>query len=145
MRVVIDTNVYISAAINPHGIPARVLDAWRDRQFELLISPAILKEIVEVIKRPPIRSRHAWSDEEIELFSRGLQLFAVVTPDNLHVAEIEDDPADNKFLACAVEGAADCIISGDPHLLDLVSYQEIPIVNPRQFFESFSPPKTKTG
>jgi putative PIN family toxin of toxin-antitoxin system len=116
MRVVIDTNVFISAAINPHGAPAKVLDAWRDHQYELIISPSILEEILKVIKRPSIRSRHGWSDEEIEIFFWGLQLFAVVTPDDIEVAEVEGDPDDNKFLACAVEGAADYIISGDPHL-----------------------------
>lgn len=69
MRVVIDTNVFISAAINPKGAPAKVLDAWRGRQFELIISPSIIAEVLEVIKRPSIRSRHGWSDEEIEFFS----------------------------------------------------------------------------
>lgn len=143
MRVVMDTNVFVSAAINPHGAPAQVLDAWRDHQYELVISPSILEEVLEVIKRPSIRSRHGWSDKEIEVFFRGLQLFAVVTPDEMTIAEVEDDPDDDKFLACAVEGAADYIISGDPHLLDIESYKEIPIINPRQFLDTFSPQETK--
>lgn len=144
MRVVIDTNVFISAAINPHGAPTQVLDAWRDHQYELVISPSILEEVLEVIKRPSIRSRHGWSDEEIEIFFRGLQLFAVVTPGDLEIAEVEDDPDDDKFLVCAVEGAADFIISGDPHLLDIESYQEIPIISPRQFLDTFSLQETKS-
>ncbi len=69
MRIVIDTNVFISAAINPKGAPAKILDAWRDRQFELIISPSIIEEVIEVIKRPSIRSRHGRSAEEIEFFS----------------------------------------------------------------------------
>ena len=144
MRVVIDTNIFVSAAINPRGALAQVLDAWRDHQYELLISPSILEEVLEVIKRPSIRSRHGWSDEEIEIFFRGLQLFAVITPDDFAIAEVEDDPDDDKFLVCAVEGAADYIISGDPHLLDIEYYQKIPIINPNQFLDTLSPQETTT-
>ncbi|MDZ7844741.1 MAG: putative toxin-antitoxin system toxin component, PIN family [Anaerolineales bacterium] len=143
MRVVIDTNVFISAAINPHGAPAKVLDAWRDRQYELLISQSILEEALEVIRRPSIRARHGWTDEEIEIFFLGIRLFAVLTPDELDIAEVEDDPDDDKFLVCAVEGAADYIISGDPHLLNMGSYQEIPILNPHLFLNTFSSQETK--
>jgi hypothetical protein len=139
MRVVLDTNVLISAAINPHGAPAQVLDAWRERHYELVVSPSILKEVLAVIKRPTIRSRHGWTDDEIEFFIRSLQLYAVVTPGDMTVTEVEDDPDDDKFLACAVEGAADYIITGDPHLLDIASFQEIPILNPRQFLDIISP------
>lgn len=139
MRVVIDTNVFISAAINPHGAPAKVFDAWRDRQYELLISPSILEEVFEVIRRPSLRARHGWTDKDIEIFLLGIRLFAVITPDDLEIAGVEDDPDDDKFLVCAVEGAADCIISGDPHLLNMGAYREIPILNPRQFLDMFSP------
>ncbi|MFO7943639.1 MAG: putative toxin-antitoxin system toxin component, PIN family [Anaerolineales bacterium] len=110
----------------------------------MIISPSISEEVLEVINRPSIRARHGWSGEEIEMFFRGLHLFAVVTPDDMETSEVEDDPDDDKFLACAVEGAADYIISGDPHLLDIESYQEIPILTPRQFLDTFFPRKPKT-
>jgi putative PIN family toxin of toxin-antitoxin system len=145
MRVVIDTNVFISAAINPHGAPAKVWDAWWGHQYELIISSPILEEVLEVIKYPSINAPHGWSDEEIETFFRGPQLFAVVTRGDLEIAKVEDDPDDDKFLVRAVEGAADYIISGDPHLLDMGSYQEIPIINPRQFSDTFPPKETKTS
>ena len=51
------------------------------------------------------------------------------------VSKIEADPSDDKFLACALEGAADCIISEDPHLRDLKDYQGIVIVGLEQFSE----------
>lgn len=138
MRVVLDANVLISATLIPDGIPAKVLDAWRDQRYELLLSPPILEEVADVIRRPRIRKRHGWSDEEIEAYLEGLKLSGIITPGELEVNEIEDDPDDDIYLACAVEGAADYIVSGDGHLQDLITYQEIPIVTPRQFWEILS-------
>lgn len=67
----------------------------------------------------------------------------VLTPDDLEIAEVEDDPDDDKFLVCAVEGAANYIISGDPHLLNMGSYQEITILDLHQFLNTLSSQETK--
>jgi hypothetical protein len=138
MRVVLDANVLISATLIPDGTPANVLDAWHDQRYELLLSPPILEEVADVIRRPRIRKRHGWSDEEIETFLEGFRIFGIITPGELEVNEIEDDPDDNIYLACAAEGAADYIVSGDVHLQNLIAYQEIPILTPRQFWEILS-------
>lgn len=138
MRAILDTNIFISAVINPHGTPAKILDAWRNNQYDLLLSQPMLSEIADVITRPRIRARHGWSDDELEAFLVGLELFAVTTPDKLEIDEIEDDPDDDKFLVCAVEGMADYIVSGDSHLLDLESYQDVPIVTARELLEILS-------
>lgn len=58
---------------------------------------------------------------------------AVLTPGNLSVKAIPDDPADGMVLACALEGQADFIVSGDHHLTDLKNYQGIKIVDPVTF------------
>jgi predicted nucleic acid-binding protein len=60
---------------------------------------------------------------------------AVWAPGNLTVEAIPDDPADDLVLACALEGHADVIVSGDHHLLDLKSYQGIDIVSPAEFLK----------
>jgi putative PIN family toxin of toxin-antitoxin system len=138
MRAVLDTNVLISATLTPYGNPAKVLDAWRAERFDLLLSPPILEEVAEVIRRPHIRKRHGWSDEEIEAFLSGLATLGVVTAGELEVTVVAEDPDDNKFFACAVEGAADYIVSGDPDLLKIGTYQGIQIVTPRQFWEMLS-------
>ena len=72
MRVVIDINVFISAAINPRGSPAKVLDAWQDKQSELIISPPILEEVLKVIKRPSICARHGSGRTKKSRFSSGV-------------------------------------------------------------------------
>lgn len=67
-----------------------------------------------------------------------MPIFEIITPGELEVNEIENDPDDNIYLACAAEGAADYIVSGDSHLQDLITYQGIPIVTPRRFWEILS-------
>jgi predicted nucleic acid-binding protein len=70
----------------------------------------------------------------MEGLAKTLQV-AVLTPGELAVEAVADDPADDLVLACAVEGNADFIISGDHHLLDLENYQGIKIVNPARFLD----------
>jgi len=70
----------------------------------------------------------------MEGLAKTLQV-AVLTPGELAVEAVADDPADDLVLACAVEGTADFIISGDHHLPDLENYQGIKIVNPPRFLD----------
>lgn len=138
MRIVLDTGVLVSATLIPQGIFAKVLDAWRDQDYELLLSPSISKEIADTIKQPHLRERHGWSDEEVDDFLEGLELFGRMTPGELTVTELEADPDDDKYLACAVEGAADYVVSRNALLQDLIAYHDIPIITPHQFWELLS-------
>lgn len=135
MRVVLDTNVFISSVLVSKGYPAKILDAWRKDSFDLLVSPKIVAEVTDVLRRPRIRKKHDWSDEEIDGFIEGLVASAIVVSGGLEVKVIKDDPDDDKYLACAEEGGADYIISGDRHLRKLGSYEGIKIVSPREFWE----------
>jgi hypothetical protein len=60
-------------------------------------------------------------------------MFAWIVGGNETVEVIKDDPADNKYLACAFEGEADYIVSGDHHLLDIENYKEIEIIKAKGF------------
>jgi len=71
----------------------------------------------------------------MEGLAKTLQV-AVLTPGELAVEAVADDPADDLVLACALEGNADFIISGDKHLLNLRNYQGIQMVTPAEFLES---------
>jgi putative PIN family toxin of toxin-antitoxin system len=62
MRVVIDTNVWVSALLNPHGFPARILQAFRDRQFEVVVSHTLLTELRSVLRRPRILRKYQISE-----------------------------------------------------------------------------------
>ena len=67
-RVVVDTNVWISALLNPEGPPAQVLEALRRNAFELVLSQPMLDELIEVAARPRLRRRYRLQTEEIERF-----------------------------------------------------------------------------
>ena len=135
MRVVLDTNVFVSAIIGPRGIPSQILHAWRAEQFDLVISQAALTEIGRVFRYPKIAKYHRWSEERLQAFLDNLAHMTILTPGELTLAVITEDPPDNRYLECAVEGDAAYLVSGDQHLLKLSSYQGIPIIKPRMFLD----------
>ena len=135
IRAVLDANVFVSALLSPRGVPATVLAAWRDGQFQLVISEAILSEIERVLRYPRIASRHRWSQEKMGTFFEDLAHLAILTPGEMRLAVIREDPSDNRYLECAVEGEAGFIVSGDADLLSLGSYRGIEILTPRAFWE----------
>jgi putative PIN family toxin of toxin-antitoxin system len=129
MRVVLDTNVPISALIAA-GSPYRIYQAWLDGAFELITSAALLGELEVVITRPHVAERietpnFRGSEFIGEFRKRGL----VVTPGQ-QVDRITIDPPDNRVLEAAVEGRADYIVTGDRQLLDLKQHESPEIVTP---------------
>ena len=131
LRAVLDTNVYISAFTHPRGQTALVWQAARDRRYQLLVSPALVREIAAVL-----RERFAWRGTEVaDRVKLVVRVAEILTP-TLALDVIEDDPPDNRVLECAVEGGADLIVSGDRHLRGLKQYQGIPIVRPTDFLRT---------
>ena len=135
IRAVLDANVLVSSILSSKGIPARIFSAWRDEKFLLLISSAILDEIGRVLQYPKLKKRHGWPETRIQRFLEDLARLAVPTPGKLSLSVITDDPADNRYVECAVEGEADYLVSGDGHLLKLGAYENILILRPREFFD----------
>ena len=135
IRAVLDANVFVSAILSAKGNPGKILNAWRDDKFLLLISRPILEELGRVFRYPKIKKRHRWSEQKIQTFLEDLSRLTIVTPGKLSLAIIADDPSDDRYLECAVEGEADYLVSGDDHLLRLGAYKEVLIVRPRQFFD----------
>ena len=101
---------------------------------------AALKAIRRELGYPKIAARlekHQVSKDEVEVFLEKITQAAHLTPGILQVDAVQDDTADNEILACALEGEADFIISGDHHLTDLKSFQGIRIVDPATFLGFF--------
>lgn len=130
MRVVLDTNVLISAIFFP-GAPSRILSAWIAHQFDLVVSTEILEEYREVARR--IGARFP-----------GVELGPVLDRIALHAllvvpAQLPDDacadPDDVKFLEAALGSGADCVASGDRALLRTSGYEGIEVVTPREFVQ----------
>ncbi len=133
IRIVLDTNLFVSALLKPGSNPDIILHLVKDEKVLLLMSGSICLEIDRVLTYPKIRKRLIASDEELKNFVQLLSTVAIITPDTLNLPPLDADPDDTKYLVCAVEGHADFIISGDHHLTDLVMYRGIRIVTPGDF------------
>ena len=134
MRVVLDTNIIISALIS-RGPPYRIIAAWRDQQFTALISAALLAEYARAVRYPKVRRSHGLDEEELARFVGRFIRFGELVESEERLAIVTDDPDDDRILECAVAGEATHIVTGDPHLLALERYQEISILTPRAFLD----------
>ena len=126
-RIVLDTNIYISAILTS-GKPRAILDLVREKKFELFISEEILNEIERVLN---VKIGLNNSDI-VDTLNSIIDISSIVIP-KIRISRIENDESDNIILECAVEVNADCIISGDNHLLSLKKYDGISILNPADF------------
>ena len=99
----------------------------------LITSSAILEEIEDVINRKEIVKRTKTTADERKTFMQEIVEISFLVSGQESVKVIKDDPDDDKFLAAALEGNADYIVSGDHHLLDLKEYKSIPVLTPKDF------------
>lgn len=135
IKAVLDTNVIVSLTISIESNPTKILDFWREKKFELIITPAILEEIWQVLFRPVIKKYRKFSDEETGAFLFKLKNEATLITPTLELKIVDKDPADDEFIIAAIEGQANYIVSGDQHLLELKEYEGHKIVSPRDFVE----------
>ena len=140
MKAVLDTNVVVSGIIKEEGPAGQILRLLiQDRKFISITSLDILAEIREVLPRPKIRKYHGWTNEQLDAFVTFLYAQSVVTEGKLAV-KIARDPQDDKFLACATEGTADYLVSGDEDLLQIKVYEGTQIVSPADFLDILQSP-----
>lgn len=139
LRVVLDTNLFVSSLLIKSGLPAHALDAWRERKYLLITSPALIAEIVNTLSYDRIRRKYLITNEDVALLISLLEQDALIVPGQTNLSGvIPDDPDDEQVLTCALEGQADLIASGDRHLLELKEFEGIPILTVRQFLEILS-------
>jgi len=119
MKVVLDTNIFLSGLMLPESVPGKIVSAWRSSAFELVLSEPMFTEIARVLAYPKIRKRIAWTDEDIDHFIALLRFRAeIVDIQSIH-AVVPRDPDDAPILATFIAAAADCLVSGDQDLLEL--------------------------
>jgi putative PIN family toxin of toxin-antitoxin system len=129
MRVVLDANVLISAMLSRAGAPARILTAWIDGQFELIVSPQLVAELERALGYPKLRRRIPADDGE--RFVAWLTATAVMAADPDHPPLVRSrDPDDDYLIALAADQRAH-LVSGDDHLLGLTG--DLPINSPSGF------------
>lgn len=129
-KVVVDTNVFVSAAFLK-GISSALIEKWKENKFILLFSPDIFDEYFEVIARPKFRQE----EKDIREFAELLTQRGVAVEPQIQLGVIKEDPKDNKFLECAIAGEANFIVSGDRHLLSLKQYKGIKIIKLSAFIQ----------
>ena len=134
-RAVLDANVYVSALTQPDGTPGRLMERFlRDEAFEVVLSPAIVDEVLRVLTYPKVRKLiHAAGQPE--LWFEDVVVLSDVVSGQLHLSGVCDDPDDDKYLAAALEGRAACVVTGDQRFLELGEHEGVRIVSPRAFLE----------
>ena len=131
MRLVIDTNILISALFAGTSLPAHLIVLWREGRFDLLTSADQLDELMRVTRYPKIRERLA--PALAGRLINELRDIAVVVK-NAPVVTVSPDPYDNYLLAMAAAGSADFLVTGDKRdLLALKLYEGTKIVTVRDF------------
>jgi hypothetical protein len=98
-----------------------------------------------VLEYPKIARRHRWPRTRVEEFVAEFGYLGIMTPGDLRLDIVRDDPADNRYLECAVEGTADYLVSGDQDLLDLREHGGVPIVTPRTFRDVLRTSRRRSG
>lgn len=137
MRVVLDTNIWISAIIWG-GLPDRLLILQANQQITIAISEELLQELANTLNKkklkPKLQILEVTVSEIINLFRESVIVFSI-TP--IEVANLRD-PDDSVVLATAIAAQADAIITGDKDLLILDQFSNIPILTVQDFLNSMN-------
>ena len=127
MRVVFDTNIFISALVIPGSQAEGAVFKILDGDDTLLISKPILDELLTTLARKFSRDTEALSQVAVML----TEMSEMVKPKST-VEVFKDDP-DNRVLECAESGQADAIVTGDKEMLLLKQYRGIPLISLRDY------------
>jgi uncharacterized protein len=127
-RFVLDTNIIVSAAFFPNGLPCQAMD-WAAQQGKILTSESAFAELAAVLLRPRFASV-----AEREIFLENFVSRAEFVEISEMIVACRDSK-DDQYLALAVNGDAECIVTGDEDLLVLYPFRSIPILTARIFLE----------
>ncbi len=133
MRVFLDSNVVLPG-IFFGGVPGRILSAWSDGRFQLVLSPEILDEYRRAGNA--LARRSAERGAALAPIQGLIATHAVLIDVPPLPEPVSQDPDDDKFLAAALAAGAAIVVSGDRHLLAVSEWQGIQVLSPRQFIEA---------
>ena len=134
MRVVLDTNVLISATFW-NGDSNRIIAKIEQKEAELIISKEILEEFVSVLGYEEIQKKIKDKNLEMKRTVEKIVSISTIVEPHQKFKVIKDDPDDDKFLDCAIEGNAEFIISQNKHLLKLKEFEGTKILTPSEFLK----------
>ena len=134
-RAVLDANVYVSAAIHADGPPGRIVQSFlRKAAFEIVLSPAIVDEVLLALTYPKVR-KLIRGDIHSGLWFEDIVMLAELVAGELVLPGVCHDPDDDKYIAAAIEGNAAFVVTGDSQLLSLAEHEGVRIVTPRAFLD----------
>ena len=139
LRVVLDTNQFVSALLNPEGPAFEILKASGlegEQKYELVISDEILSEFRKVISYPRIQKLHKWSKEKVEIFITLLREIAHIDESQSRERIVIEDPDDDKFFHLAIKTGAQYIVSRDIHLLNVKEFRGVRVLKPEVFLSA---------
>lgn len=132
MRIVLDTNIYIAAAIGSEIAEEIIQLAVKTNTVILLTSEEILEEL-----REKLLSKFDRSEEIVDIFINRIRKIAEIVETKEKVNIIVRDPDDNKILECALAGNVDLIVSADQDLIKLKEFKGIGIIHPKTLSWTF--------
>jgi putative PIN family toxin of toxin-antitoxin system len=115
----------------PQGTPGRILAAWRQARFDVVMSREQLTEIARVLGYPKIERVLHWDRDTLERFLKQLYLRCIMVDTGDVIAVVPADPNDDPILAALLAAEADWLVTGDSDLLAL--RERFPIVTPHEF------------
>ena len=125
---VYDTNVIVSAILKPGSIPASLVGLALEGSVKLFLTPEILKEYREVLKRP----KFAFDPSSVDTFLHDLEKAAVMVYPTKRVRRALDEP-DNRFLECAKAAKAHYLVTGNKKHFPFPEFKGTKIVSPAEF------------
>jgi uncharacterized protein len=138
LRLVIDTNVFIRYLIRPSTAVAALIERhWIEGQVQLVLSPELLAELTRVLARPSIQ-RLIHAEEAHALHTALQQQSELLAPLN-QIPHYSRDPKDDMFVACALAGQVDYLVTFDEDLLSLGQVGNVQIVTPAQLVTQLNP------
>jgi len=127
LKIVLDTNIYISAAVFGR-LCEEVIQFCRFDKISVYISEDIIDEIEN-----KLIVKFSWKENQIRVFLENILEFCKIVEVEERIVFIKEDPDDDKILECAVSAKCEYIVSGDKHLINLKSYKNIKILKPADF------------
>ena len=132
-RVVLDTNIFVSGGTLSIGAPYQIINHWRNQDFVLIASPQLIEEYKEVLSRPSIMKFTGLTSQENDRYIQEIKERSYITSGALMLNVLIHDPDDNMVLACAEEGMATHLVTGNRKDFPFDGYKGIQILTPREF------------
>lgn len=133
LRLVVDTNIVVSAALKPDGLQRTVLLLAITKPARLYISEAILAEYREVLARPKMNIRKALQQQMLQLIRSRSYALKSARP-----LQVTPDPDDNKFLECADAARADYLVTGNQRHFPRF-WKKTKVITSREFISIVAP------